>query len=371
MSLKFLEDWLLFMGGLIDATGQDVRDPWRRPKPIKLATYDTRFVESVCQSIRNKTGLTDRQVLLAVKVIQKYKRQWTQIGLDPSYLESEDIPLQLPIREVDRTCSAWIEDKKIFIKFPYDPKVITKFNSASSEMPGHWVWDSSKKQWSLDLLECNIAELVKMKIFNSPEWNIDDKLRGLLDLAGSFDLYSKTYPLLDLTDNGLEMLNCADSLIESMYQHGFDPQGDVLRMGLLAFKHGMRVTNHVLTHFDIMDPRRMLLESQFPSDDSYPGQSNMTWQKFNELMLTANDLNYVFVYRVNNMPKVIQKTHDYHACTKEYITVRSGQITEMSEKAKQSVLVTDVLIGNPTALELAQKHLAVLYMIADDERVDA
>jgi len=371
LSLKFLEDWLLFMGGLIDINGQTVKDPWRRNKPIKLATYDIRFVESVCTSIRNNTGLTDRQVLLAVKVIQKYKRQWTQLGLDPSYLESEDIPLSLPIREVDRTHSAWIEDKRIYIKFPYDPKVIAKLSTASGEMPGHWVWDATAKHWSLDLLECNIAELVKMKIFNSTEWKIDPKLKELLDIAGSFELYSKVYPLLDLTSNGLEMLNCTDALIESMHQHGFDPQGDVLKMGLLAFKHGMGVTRSLLEHFGVTDPRRMLLEAQFPAEDSYPGQSNMVWQKFNELMRTANDLNYVFLYRTNSMPRVMAKTSDYYACSKEYITVKPGFATEVSTKAKQSVLVTDVLIGNQAALELAQQYLAVLYMIADDERVDA
>lgn len=371
MSLKFLEDWLLFMGGLIDQEGNTIPDPWRRQKPIKLATYDTRFIESVGLGLRNNTGLTDRQVLLAIKVVLKYKRQWTQLGLDPSYLESEDIPLRLPQRQVDRTHAAWIEDKKIYIKFPYDPKIITRLNSAAAELPGNWTWNTESKNWSLDLLECNVHELVRMKIFDNNEWKIDDRLQGLLSISKSLDDSADVRPMLDLTDDGLVLLNCPEPLIDSMHQHGFTPQSDILRASLLAFKHGMLVTNSILAHYPASDPRRMLLEAQFPTDDSYPGQSNMTWGQLNDLMTKANEFTYVFLYRTNNMPRVMSNTKDYYACKKEYITVKSGSTVIEVDNPKESIFVTDVLIGNPAMLEVAQKYLGVLYMIADDERVDA
>ena len=115
----------------------------------------------------------------------------------------------------------------------------------------------------------------------------------------------------------------------------------------------------------------MLLESQFPIEDEYPGTSSMTWQKLTELMLLMPELNYVFLYRSNSMPRVIANTQHINGCSKEYITVKSGTVIKDSQQPAQSILITDILIGNPAMLELVQQHLGVLYMIADDERVDA
>lgn len=359
------------MAGLQDLDGNLTTDTWRKPKPIKLATYDIRFVDSVSSSIRNGKGLTDRQVLLAIKIIVKYHRQWTQIGLDPSYLESDDIPLRLPQREVDRTHAAWIEDKKILIKFPYDPKIITKLNSAAAELPGNWTWNTTTKQWSLDLLECNVRELVNMDIIKPSTWQVDADLQSLMEMAAKDDLMS-CHPTLDVTDQGLCLANCPEPLLESMQQHGFREDGDLLHASLLAFKHGMVISPELMSRFEPSDPRRMLLQAQVPEDDDhYPGRSNMTWHKLDELMRTANGLNYVFLYRTNTMPLVMSHTKDYHACSKEYIISRSGETIEISKISRQSVLVTDKLIGRQTLPDLAQEYLAVLYMIADDERVDA
>ena len=367
--MKFLEDWLLFMGGLIDRDGNSVSDPWRRQKPIKLATYDTRFIESVCNSLKNQQGLTDRQILLAIKIVLKYKRQWTQIGLDPSYLESDDIPLKLPQREVDRIHSAWIENKKIFIKFPYDPKLIGKLNAAVDN-PGNWQWHPDKKVWSMDLLECNIYHLNEIKLFAGTSWQLDPHLSDLLNLSQACVTELKQQPRLELVDRELMLVDCADSLVESMHDKGFTSK-DIMYSALLAIKHGAKISASVLETIPQADPRRLLLESQFPLDDEYPGTSGMTWNQLTELMSIMPNLNYVFLYRSNSMPRVISNTQHLGACKKEYIVVKAGQTIDNSSIPHESILVTDILIGNPSMLELVQQHLGVLYMIADDERVDA
>lgn len=373
MSLKFLEDWLLFLGGMVDAQGAALQDIWHKPKPkpIKLATYDTKFVESVCGSIKNGIGLTDRQVVLAVKIILKYKRQWTQIGMDPSFLEYHDVPLRLVQREVDRTHAAWIEDQKVHLKFPYDPKIISKLNTVANDMPGNWMWDAVTKKWSFDLLECNIHELTIMKILTSDAWKIDPKLQELMTLAAAPETAVATHPALSLSTQGLILRNCPDSLVDSMKSHGFSAHSDVLTTALLAFKHGVSVDKSVLDHYDEADPRRTLLLAQIPGDSEYPGRSNMTWSKLEELMRSATDLNYVFVYRNNVMPLVMDRTKDHHACNKEYIVSRGGHHTEVSQLPQRSVVISDILIGTPYLTDIAMPYLAMLYMIADDGRIDA
>lgn len=369
MSLKFLEDWLLCMGGFVDTDGNPIDDPWRKRKPIKLATYDTRFIESVCGSIKNQQGLTDRQILLAIKIVQKYRRQWAQIGLDPSYLECDDIPLRLQQRTVDRTHAAWIENKQIFIKFPYDPKLIGKLNAAVDN-PGNWTWHPDKKVWTIDLLECNIYYLNELKIFEGADWQLDLYLRDLLALSRASQAEAKQQPKLELINRELVLIDCADSLKDSMHAYGFN-NNDIMLSALLANKHGVKISDSVLGSIQCRDPRRMLLESQFPIEDEYPGTSSMTWQKLTELMLLMPELNYVFLYRSNSMPRVIANTQHINGCSKEYITVKSGTVIKDSQQPAQSILITDILIGNPAMLELVQQHLGVLYMIADDERVDA
>ena len=371
MSLKFLEDWLLFLGGMVDEQGTAIQDTWRKHKPIKLATYDTKFVESVCNSIRNGVGLTDRQLVLAVKIILKYKRQWTKLGMDPSFLEYKDVPLRLAQREVDRTHAAWIEDQKVHLKFPYDPTIISKLNAVANDLPGNWTWDAVTKKWSFDLLECNIHELTIMKILAGDAWKIDPKLQELMILAGAPETAAVTHPTLALSEQGLILRNCPDSLVDSMQEHGFSANSDVLTTALLAFKHGVSVDKSVLDHYDHTDPRRMLMMAQLPDDSDYPGRSNMTWSKLEELMRSATGLNYVFVYRNNAMPLVMDRTKDHYACSKEYIVSRGGNHPDVGQLPQRSVVISDILIGTPYMIDIAQPYLAMLYMIADDGRMDA
>lgn len=199
--LPYIEDYI---GLLAD-------DPflWPPRTPlVKLARYDEPIVNSMNQQINRKLGLTDKQAVLAHKIVVKYKKQWAQSGYDISHLETT-ANYRLPIRTIDREKLIDVVDGHIQIKFPYDQEIISNIRATNKEIPGKTFFDHDKKYWSSALIE---QRIIWAKEFGSKhEFKFGSNFLAILDqILGQDDFSIK----LMIQDNQVVLNNATDTLLE-------------------------------------------------------------------------------------------------------------------------------------------------------------
>ncbi len=131
-----IEDALEILGGLKE-----------RPVNIRIDSGETNLIRSLARQVFRGTALTDRQLDLAIKKIEKYRQGLEKNSLDVDHLVTLK-PLRLPLRKIDRTQMIFFEttpDKKIktHIKFVFSKKfaevwlgLVEKLNNRPQEEKG-------------------------------------------------------------------------------------------------------------------------------------------------------------------------------------------------------------------------------------------
>ena len=210
-----VEDYIEFIAGYRGTSG-----PYNlfdyRPSPVSLARYDVRIVDSFAsQTMESNSSYTDKQAELAVKIVDKYRKQLSK--LDPAiYVPDELDKFRLGIRKIDRSKSIYIEDNKIVLKFPYDTKIIDLVKSQSKQAQGHMEFDYDNKVWRCGMTEY-IVNLV-MTVGSANEFEISEQFKELYELILATE---KTDYKIELTeqDGRLYITNAPDSLNEYIDQH--------------------------------------------------------------------------------------------------------------------------------------------------------
>lgn len=225
--LPYIEDYIELMG--------DYPLSWPPKDPIiSLARYDTPIVESMAGQIAAGNGFTDRQAVLAHKIVVKYKRQWANCGYSVEHLENQP-KYRLPIRIIDRVRSIDINNGKIEIRFPYDQSLISEIRASITTIAGSCVFDRDNRCWVTGLIE---PRLIWAKEFGAKYnfefgTNFDAALQAML---GQTDYAIVLRP----TTTGFEIANAADTLIDYISQHGGFGRDNILRLidlsGLLCYE---------------------------------------------------------------------------------------------------------------------------------------
>lgn len=183
---------------------------------FSLARYDVKIVESMANAtVWGSMPLTDRQGELALKLVEKYRRQYANQGIDIAPI-IENPQWRMPLRKVDRTQRIWLEDGEIRIKFPYNQNWIDDIRKFKEISQGHAEWRHDNKYWSLGLTEYNVNWVVAW----GEMWkiDIDPAVRELYNQI--LDAESCTYEIkLTQTDSGFTISNAAESLVDYVNEH--------------------------------------------------------------------------------------------------------------------------------------------------------
>lgn len=378
MALHYLEDWILCMYGALDTEGKQQVRRYSSVNngPISLAAYDKRFITSVAEAIQRNTGMTDRQVVLAVKIVTKYEKQWANLNLNPMYFLLDDIPLRLPIREVDRTCAITLVDKDIQVVFPYQSDLITEFHNSANEACGSWTFEKtgSRKTWHIDLTEGNVHKLANMKHLDKVKFDIDPRVQELMVLART-----PVIPTLDFANGQMFMHNVPERAFEAMMQNGWSPTADLTEWALAAPKYGVDVSKELQDQV----PIAAKILASGASVDTYPGTSTLTWDEFDALV-DSNDFSYLFYYRSRELRNLEQRFKtSYTDKLERFAFLESNSatndnskmmenITDQNINPRRTILVTDLIIGAQRPRDfLSSQCLGMLYMIPDNGRQNA
>lgn len=225
---------------------------------FSLARYDVKIVESMANAtVWGSMPLTDRQGELALKLVEKYRRQYASQGIDITPVV-ENPQWRLPLRKVDRTQRIWLEDGEIRIKFPYNQNWIDDIRKFKEISQGHAEWQHNDKYWSLGLTEYNVNWVVAW----GEMWkiDIDPAVREMYNQI--IETESRNYEIkLVQTDSGFTITNAAESLVDYVNEHlgGFGLD-NVTRLvdaaGVLGYTIDKGIKYHEL--LDLFGPERII-----------------------------------------------------------------------------------------------------------------
>lgn len=197
-TFNYVEHYIEFIGGYrkYDGTACDLFE--NVPPPVSLARYDVRIVESLSiQTLEMTRPYTDKQAELAVKLVDKYRRQLS--NLTPSVILPDKLDkFHLGIRSIDRSKIVTINNNEILLKFPYDTNLIGQVRKLTNDGQGTVRFDPEAKVWHLGLTEYMINWI--MTILPQHNFHFDDQLLNFYEQILQFEKQNYKIVLKTLGD---------------------------------------------------------------------------------------------------------------------------------------------------------------------------
>ena len=215
-TFTFVEDYIEFIGGHRDHSGKLLGLFNTVPTPLSLARYDVSIIESLsAQTAELSKAYTDKQAELAVKLVDKYRRQLANLKTPVIVPEVLD-QFRLGIRVVDRTKSIYVEDNQFIARFPYDTKLIDLLRAQTKNGQGAMKFDQKAKVWRLGMTEHMLNWL--MAIGPNNGFTISDQVT---DLYNAMLAVEQTPYAIELIkgDKEFTISNAPQSLVDYINEH--------------------------------------------------------------------------------------------------------------------------------------------------------
>jgi len=152
----YVEDYIEFISGWRTRAGKRLTLFANIPSPLKLARYDVNILSSLgMQTALENRPYTDKQSELAIKIVQKYKKQLSSLD-HPVIIPEQFDKFRLGVRQVDRTYSVYLSGGSIHLKFPFNANLISFLKEHARSSQGKIKWNSNLKVWELGITEYNI-----------------------------------------------------------------------------------------------------------------------------------------------------------------------------------------------------------------------
>ena len=373
--LTYVEDYIEFLYGSLDKDGNNASVLYKSVtsnQTIKLATYDKSPVSSMgsfCARTRTEkldACLTDRQVELARKIVFKYRRQLQNIGIALPELEAE-LPLRHKVRSIDRTkyLKHDVENKQVFLKFPYDPKKISVLHDYTANSAGTVVWDNTTKQWSLDLTEGNLSKI--LELFNNEDLKMDETLEPFV-----FDVLKATpkdLPTFAFENSVMQLRNTHSRVQEYLESIGWD-QNQTNKLSTWvsqAISLGLQLDESVLdylrSHYsdqvvNILTNRKVTL----PSNNQPDGPWYNSLLKANDVLQDHPWVLHLSWWTNKTDWSPFKNMIEYEEKDKNSFRVQK-QFAELLQGLKDPIVVVDSVIGRDSVRNFIESNsLKVIYI---------
>jgi hypothetical protein len=205
----------------------------------RFSTWNSGIIESFRDQLLRGLALSEKQSLLAVKVLKKHARQISDLlNKDISnFLETPQFKLGVRKLNHNKTITLNRDLGNIRVEFPYDEKIILKIQSTRSKL-NSVVWDRDKKAWFFSLDESSIEFLIGLS--QEFGFTVDDELKNygeqIQEVKNSPNKYQ---PLLTKSGSHYELQNAprfcptikSENLIESLFT--------ARKLGIYAWDEGV------------------------------------------------------------------------------------------------------------------------------------
>lgn len=201
-TISYIEDYIEILAGYVGIKGKTMS--------FSLARYDVQIVTNLADQTNRGIGYTDKQALLAHKLVVKYKRQFAKYDIDIGFHE-ENGHFRLPIRYVDRSKTIKLTDGQVYLRFPYESKMIDEIKDSGKNIPGLMKFDREQKAWIMSITEPRILWL--QTIADKYQFEMDPDISKFVDNIN--ETKQLDYQIvLEKTDQGLIIRNGEPSLID-------------------------------------------------------------------------------------------------------------------------------------------------------------
>lgn len=195
--LNTIENALQILSGLVP-----------RSVNIRIDNNESSLIKSLGRQVTRGIGLTDRQLDLAIKKIEKYRDGLEKNSVDVDLLITSR-PLMFPVRQIDRTQSVYLdytEDKKtkILVKFVFSKKFASIWAEMQSSLIG--TVDESKGIKEVAFNEKNLYSIVSQ--LRPLNFEISEEVQEIYEkIEKILETPSDHHPYVDLVDEKLELKN--------------------------------------------------------------------------------------------------------------------------------------------------------------------
>jgi len=216
----YVEDYLEVINGDRDPNTGKIYGLFDSTQPIvSLARYDVQVLASMSSATQSGRALTDRQAELAVKIIQKYRKQLEKLEISIAPIDNPQY--RHGIRTIDRRKLLYIENDHIVLQFPYDTKLIDDLRDLAKLSQGSWRFASEPKAWHLAITETNV--IAANGFAENHKFEISEEFKTYVQEVVQCEQTPYAIKLVQ-TDTGLDIQNAPNSLTEAIRNYcGFDP----------------------------------------------------------------------------------------------------------------------------------------------------
>lgn len=264
-TLPYIEDYLELLGGYV------LRNSIVQSPIIRLARYDVQIIDSMASQTSKGIALTDRQADLAHKLVIKYRKQLSQQGIDIGNHET-DCRFRMPLREVDRSRTISIINRKVSIKFPYETQIIDQIKDSGKSVPGGMYFDKIERTWMVAITEPRLLWIESL--VDKYEFKVSDEIKELIgQIHWSKNQRYKIELIND--DSNIKISNAEDSLVNYIDQNlsGFNANNMVKLIdcsSILGYTVGPTIEKNLVENYSPVTLKLLLeREPHIPlSDDS-------------------------------------------------------------------------------------------------------
>jgi len=286
-TLPYIEDYIVLMATDTIA--------WPPVKPlIKLARYDEPIINSMTHQIQNNLGFTDKQAILAHKIVIKYRKQWASQNYDVDY-HAIHPKYKNSIRTIDRSKIIGIDQNKIYLRFPYDQILISKLRESTQSVNGSLVFNKNKLRWEAGLIE---PRLIWAKEFGlEHQFTFSEEFNQYIQLM--IDQNEYEIKLIKLDHNHYHIPNGTDSLNVYINQHGGFGVNNLLNLVDMSSLLGYKLDYCVLDEFKNTVPSQ--LHNYFFNKNQNIIYQNRAQINVDDLLKYADYTNRfpIFIYEAN------------------------------------------------------------------------
>jgi hypothetical protein len=177
------------------------------PVPHFLNHNEHSIMASLSDQVSSGQALTEKQAMLAIRLLDKYKNNIRPIISDiDSILTSPK--WKYPFRKISSIRKIDIEDNKITVEFPYSDDIVTLFRTRNSTIHElhRGLWDAGIKKWKFSLTEKNVLWIIDS--FKDRDFQISEKLLSLYNDINVIRENVETYvPMLSIKDGKYTIVN--------------------------------------------------------------------------------------------------------------------------------------------------------------------
>jgi len=184
---------------------------------VKVNSFDSSIVKSFSTQIFSGRGFTEKQSLLAVKILKKYcnnleiatKKTIAPELMNPQFRFTIRKTPSFQHRRVSITSDPqW--GKIIKVEFPYSEEKVGEIRK-NRENLGHAMWDGDVKAWNFCLSETNLKFV--QELTSKESFDYDDEFKDYLDQVDKIVKNMESHvPMLILEGNTVVFKNVSDYL---------------------------------------------------------------------------------------------------------------------------------------------------------------